>query len=130
MKIRTGLGQDSHRFEAEKTGKVLKLGGVVFEGERALEGNSDADVVLHALCNAISGVTGHNVLGAITDSMCKAGITDSREYVKTALKSLGGMRITHVSVRSEEHTSELQSQSNLVCRLLLEKKKQIYSYHL
>src|SRR2546430_12011431 len=30
-----------------------------------------------------------------------------------------------VSHRSEEHTSELQSQSNLVCRLLLEKKKQI-----
>src|SRR5688572_31619111 len=31
--------------------------------------------------------------------------------------------ITFVSIRSEEHTSELQSQSNLVCRLLLEKKK-------
>src|SRR2546427_7863160 len=30
----------------------------------------------------------------------------------------------HLRVRSEEHTSELQSQSNLVCRLLLEKKKQ------
>src|SRR2546430_11932553 len=30
------------------------------------------------------------------------------------------------SVRSEEHTSELQSQSNLVCRLLLEKKKRIH----
>src|SRR2546430_7373776 len=30
-------------------------------------------------------------------------------------------------VRSEEHTSELQSQSNLVCRLLLEKKKKIHS---
>src|SRR2546427_6980632 len=30
--------------------------------------------------------------------------------------------------RSEEHTSELQSQSNLVCRLLLEKKKKRYSY--
>src|SRR2546427_7828149 len=30
--------------------------------------------------------------------------------------------------RSEEHTSELQSQSNLVCRLLLEKKKKIYMY--
>src|SRR2546427_889597 len=29
--------------------------------------------------------------------------------------------------RSEEHTSELQSQSNLVCRLLLEKKKKIYT---
>src|SRR2546427_3013161 len=34
---------------------------------------------------------------------------------------LGGRRI----IRSEEHTSELQSQSNLVCRLLLEKKKSI-----
>src|SRR2546430_13532940 len=30
-----------------------------------------------------------------------------------------------ISVRSEEHTSELQSQSNLVCRLLLEKKKSV-----
>src|SRR2546430_9537764 len=29
----------------------------------------------------------------------------------------------HINLRSEEHTSELQSQSNLVCRLLLEKKK-------
>src|SRR2546421_8766173 len=32
------------------------------------------------------------------------------------------------TVRSEEHTSELQSRSDLVCRLLLEKKKQIYEY--
>src|SRR5256886_5433163 len=38
---------------------------------------------------------------------------------------LGGalIRPARVTVRSEEHTSELQSQSNLVCRLLLEKKK-------
>src|SRR3989440_9155320 len=34
-----------------------------------------------------------------------------------------------LSVRSEEHTSELQSRSDLVCRLLLEKKKRILSYH-
>src|SRR2546430_11210855 len=33
----------------------------------------------------------------------------------------------HPVARSEEHTSELQSQSNLVCRLLLEKKKDIYT---
>src|SRR2546430_9914621 len=37
-------------------------------------------------------------------------------------------RCTWLSVRSEEHTSELQSQSNLVCRLLLEKKKDALSY--
>src|SRR2546430_2980124 len=34
------------------------------------------------------------------------------------------MAVTPASKRSEEHTSELQSQSNLVCRLLLEKKKE------
>src|SRR2546430_8725367 len=33
--------------------------------------------------------------------------------------------LVHVDLRSEEHTSELQSQSNLVCRLLLEKKNKI-----
>src|SRR2546430_12115722 len=35
----------------------------------------------------------------------------------------GGVRLYRPDLRSEEHTSELQSQSNLVCRLLLEKKK-------
>src|SRR2546430_8338633 len=38
----------------------------------------------------------------------------------------GGTRVAKISaIRSEEHTSELQSQSNLVCRLLLEKKNKI-----
>src|SRR5688572_16740844 len=45
----------------------------------------------------------------------------------TALLGLGGwwiyQQLNAVASRSEEHTSELQSQSNLVCRLLLEKKK-------
>src|SRR5438270_7839514 len=36
---------------------------------------------------------------------------------------IAGLSRTHLADRSEEHTSELQSQSNLVCRLLLEKKK-------
>src|SRR5688572_31272621 len=36
---------------------------------------------------------------------------------------VGLLVVVHGHVRSEEHTSELQSQSNLVCRLLLEKKK-------
>src|SRR5688572_32511656 len=37
-------------------------------------------------------------------------------------RELGDLLVGHRLVRSEEHTSELQSQSNLVCRLLLEKK--------
>src|SRR2546430_3908798 len=37
--------------------------------------------------------------------------------------------LDQIAQRSEEHTSELQSQSNLVCRLLLEKKKKIQQYN-
>src|SRR2546430_9898730 len=45
----------------------------------------------------------------------------------SAAETASALETTSVAVRSEEHTSELQSQSNLVCRLLLEKKKkQIY----
>src|SRR5688572_32552083 len=40
-----------------------------------------------------------------------------------AARPAGGQRVRDAATRSEEHTSELQSQSNLVCRLLLEKKK-------
>src|SRR2546430_9011134 len=43
--------------------------------------------------------------------------------------ALGAPARAHNSARSEEHTSELQSQSNLVCRLLLEKKKQSLKTH-
>src|SRR2546430_6486472 len=46
-----------------------------------------------------------------------AGVTASEE------DSITGERVPARDARSEEHTSELQSQSNLVCRLLLEKKK-------
>src|SRR2546427_5370259 len=42
------------------------------------------------------------------------------------LHGLVELELVLVVVRSEEHTSELQSQSNLVCRLLLEKKKNKY----
>src|SRR2546427_4155579 len=54
---------------------------------------------------------GHEVLAYVSGKMRK-------NYIRI----LQGDR---VAVRSEEHTSELQSQSNLVCRLLLEKKKKI-----
>src|SRR2546430_8245459 len=42
-------------------------------------------------------------------------------------KGEGQIRNPQSAIRSEEHTSELQSQSNLVCRLLLEKKKKIHN---
>jgi 2-C-methyl-D-erythritol 2,4-cyclodiphosphate synthase len=102
MRIKTGCGQDSHPFDFENKTKKLILGGIIFEGEPPLQGNSDADVVLHALCNAISGVTGVNVLGAVTDALCmKHGITDSSVYVQEALNYLKDWRICHVSFSIE-----------------------------
>ena len=102
MLIKTGLGQDSHRFATSATDRQLVLGGVVFDAEPALEGNSDVDVVMHAITNAVSGVTGFNVIGKVSDYMCKVqGITDSKAYLLEALTHLDGLRITHVSISIE-----------------------------
>jgi len=102
MRIKTGLGQDSHRFDFDNKTKKLILGGVVFDDEPPLQGNSDADVVLHALCNAISGITGVNVLGTISDTLCqKYGVTNSRFYVQEALNYIKDWRVTHISCSIE-----------------------------
>lgn len=69
--MKAAIGQDSHRFE-EGYGKPLILGGVVFSGEVGLLANSDGDVVLHAITNAVSGITGRNILGRVADEMCQS----------------------------------------------------------
>src|SRR2546430_10527825 len=58
-----------------------------------------------------------------------AGGVHLRARVRSSFRG-ARRRVLHLRgrVRSEEHTSELQSQSNLVCRLLLEKKKNSLSY--
>ncbi|MEN8662670.1 MAG: 2-C-methyl-D-erythritol 2,4-cyclodiphosphate synthase [Lentimonas sp.] len=101
MKVKTGLGLDSHRFVEGDTDKSFVLGGVVFDDAPALAGNSDADVILHALTDAISGVTGVTVIGAVADKMCKAGVTDSKAYLAVALENLGAWQINHVSIALE-----------------------------
>ena len=98
MKVKTGLGLDSHRFIEGDSDKPLILGGVIFDDAPALSGNSDADVILHAVTDAISGVTGVTVIGAVADQLCRDGITDSKAYLAVALKSLGDWRLTHVSI--------------------------------
>src|SRR5213078_4254406 len=59
--MRVGIGHDTHRLEA---GRPLILGGVRVEHARGLIGHSDADVVLHALTDALLGAAG---LGGIGD---------------------------------------------------------------
>lgn len=100
----SAIGQDSHRFIDENScekGKKLILAGVLIPDMPGLSGNSDADVVFHAITNAISGITCENVLGSMADKMCSEGITDSREYLEYALNTLSGMEIVHISLSIE-----------------------------
>lgn len=106
--MKVGIGQDSHRFDFEDKEKKLILGGVTFENHPPLSGNSDADVILHSITNAISGVTCVNILGAISDEMClKQGIKDSKAYLGEALKYLDGSKIIHLSISIECQTPKI-----------------------
>lgn len=101
MKVKTGVGLDSHRFVEGDSDRPLVLGGLVFDDAPALSGNSDADVILHAVTDAISGATGRTVIGAVADAMCNEGVTDSKEYLKVALQDLRDWQISHLSIALE-----------------------------
>ena len=60
LPIRTGLGIDVHRF---KPGRKLRLCGVDIPSPVGLLGHSDADVALHALCDALLGAAGLRDIG-------------------------------------------------------------------
>ena len=99
--MKVAIGQDSHKFDLEnKQNKKLILAGVIFENEPALYANSDGDVILHAITNAVSGITTKNILGEVTAELLKNGITDSRVYLNEALKQLDAT-ITHLSISIE-----------------------------
>ncbi len=60
MNIRVGMGFDVHRLVA---GRELWLGGVRIEHEKGLLGHSDADVLIHAVCDALLGAANMRDIG-------------------------------------------------------------------
>ena len=58
---RVGLGYDVHQL---KTGRPLILGGVEIPYDRGLDGHSDADVIMHAICDAVLGALGEGDIGS------------------------------------------------------------------
>lgn len=111
-RIRTGIGQDSHRFLSEDTSKLCVIGGLVFDAVPGLSADSDGDVVLHAICNAISSVTGVPILGKLAIELChKDGITDSAVYLEKALEGLEeqGQLIEHVALTVEGKRPRMQA---------------------
>lgn len=99
---RTGLGQDSHRFLGADSSKPCIIGGIIFENTPGLDADSDGDVVFHAICNAITSLSGIPILGGIAIDLCrKDGITDSEVYLRRALQTLGKQKIVHVALSIE-----------------------------
>ncbi|KKU83612.1 2-C-methyl-D-erythritol 2,4-cyclodiphosphate synthase [Candidatus Gottesmanbacteria bacterium RIFCSPLOWO2_01_FULL_49_10] len=101
--FRIGLGQDSHAFDQD-TDKALVLGGVVIENTGGLSGDSDADVILHSICNALSSAVGGDSLGTWADELClKRGTKDSRVYVKRIMEKVMelGFRVENVAISVE-----------------------------
>jgi len=100
--FRTGIGQDSHRFLPADSSKPCTVGGVIFEDVPGLDADSDGDVVYHAICNAITSLSGVAIIGGIARDLCrKDGITDSQVYLEKALQTLGKQSIVHVALSIE-----------------------------
>jgi 2-C-methyl-D-erythritol 2,4-cyclodiphosphate synthase len=93
---RSGLGIDSHRFAA---GRRLVLGGVEIPHERGLDGHSDADVLAHAITDAILGAASMGDIGTHfpdTDEQWRGA--DSIELLREIVRRVGaeGWRVEHV----------------------------------
>ncbi|KAA6335757.1 2-C-methyl-D-erythritol 2 4-cyclodiphosphate synthase [termite gut metagenome] len=68
MKIRTGFGFDVHQLVE---GRELWLGGIRLEHEKGLLGHSDADVLIHAICDALLGAANMRDIGYHFPDMAK-----------------------------------------------------------
>ena len=94
--ISTGIGVDSHRFEP---GRALILGGVDIPHEEGLAGHSDADVLAHAVIDALLGAAGLGDIGQhFPDTDERFKDADSLELLRVVkgLLERHGYRIVHV----------------------------------
>lgn len=106
MAIRVGLGHDTHRLEA---GGPLRLGGIDIEFDFHLAGHSDADVLLHAITDAILGAANLGDIGQLFPD------TDAENAGKDSAVML---RVAHEKVRDAGWLI-----GNLDCVILAERPK-------
>ncbi|MEE9415748.1 MAG: 2-C-methyl-D-erythritol 2,4-cyclodiphosphate synthase [Acidimicrobiales bacterium] len=96
--LRVGQGFDIHPF-SDDAERSLMLGGVHFEGERALHGHSDADVVAHAVTDALLGAAGLGDIGShFPDTDAAFAGADSIELLRLAVADLAGAGWVAVNV--------------------------------
>ena len=89
--MRVGLGLDVHAFATPEEGRRLVLGGVEIPSERGLLGHSDADVLAHAITDALLGAAGLEDIGHYfpnTDERYRDA--DSIELLREVRRLVGG----------------------------------------
>ncbi|MBI2661288.1 2-C-methyl-D-erythritol 4-phosphate cytidylyltransferase [Candidatus Woesearchaeota archaeon] len=112
---RIGFGMDSHAFSEKE--KPLILGGFTIPNEPGLEADSDGDIILHALFNAISQSIGERSLGYHATPLFKEkGVTDSREYLNIMLEKLDSMNFTinNIGITIEAKKPRLEQYSDKI----------------
>jgi 2-C-methyl-D-erythritol 2,4-cyclodiphosphate synthase len=89
--MRVGLGIDVHAFAAPDEGRRLVLGGVEIPSERGLLGHSDADVLAHAITDALLGAAGLEDIGHyFPDTDERYRDADSIELLREVRRQVGG----------------------------------------
>ncbi len=94
--MRIGIGFDIHRLVS---GRALILGGVKIPSARGLLGHSDADVLLHSLCDALLGAVGAGDMGSFfPDTDPKWRGAESRIFVARALRLIAKEKLAVANV--------------------------------
>ena len=94
--MRIGQGYDVHPLVK---GRKLVIGGVEIAYERGLDGHSDADVLLHAICDALLGAAGLGDIGQhYPDSSAEFRGVDSRKLLRDVAKKLGSLNLQVVNI--------------------------------
>jgi 2-C-methyl-D-erythritol 2,4-cyclodiphosphate synthase len=94
VSARSGIGIDSHAFAA---GRPLILGGVEIAHDRGLAGHSDADVLSHAIADALLGAAGLGDIGLhFPDTDPAYAGADSIELLREVVRRLEGAEVVHV----------------------------------
>jgi 2-C-methyl-D-erythritol 2,4-cyclodiphosphate synthase len=96
VSVTTGIGYDLHRLAP---GRDLVLGGVRIEHDRGLDGHSDADVLTHAVIDALLGAAGLGDIGEhFPDTDAAYRGADSIELLRDVVALLGAREVLHVDV--------------------------------
>jgi 2-C-methyl-D-erythritol 2,4-cyclodiphosphate synthase len=118
---RVGVGVDVHAYAAEDAGRELWVAGLLWPGERGLDGHSDADVAAHAACDAIFSAAGIGDLGAhIGTSRPElagaSGVTllaEAARLVRAAGYEIGNIAVQVVGNRPKVGTRRAEAEAAL-----------------